>query len=599
MTLSGKATGGPHLAGAAERTVSWRFLKTYLRFVTPRGTRQFAKRTRNVANSSDTVSGPLNEVRVDHERRLSADYVATPTEGQLRFVALIHRVMQQMVISPRISDALDAITAGLIEELDAVTARLWLYGSDSDCGSCRQGTSTSRSARPKEVALHLCSAAGAEKSIDGDEHKSRQGQFLFNVVTTSKTPVRVDDVQRDPRVDAQLRDALTRVGARAVVVYPLVFRDEIQGVLCLSFREPIGDDAFNQLQLVAFQATMAVKGSKLLAESEQSGRKLRAENAYLQHEIDGEDGSEGIISRSTLLRDVLHMAAVVAPTDTTVLLIGETGTGKELMARAIHRRSARGARAFITMNCGAITPTLAESELFGHERGAFTGAVSRRLGRFELANKSSLFMDEIGELPLEVQAALLRVIEQREFVRVGGERVIQTDARIIAATNRDLAAEVAQGRFREDLFYRINVFPLRLPPLRERPEDIPLLVRHFLEHFQRVLAKPFTDVTQDSMKAMKGYRWPGNIRELRNVIERACVLATGPIVSVPMDGLLGAVPATDFDTMESVEREHMRRVLASTKGRVSGPRGAAKILDINPNTLRSRLAKLGVTAKGA
>lgn len=535
---------------------------------------------------------------MEHARRLSAHYAATPTEGQLRFVALVRRVMQQMVISPRINDALDAITTGLIEELDAVTARLWLFGSDRDCGVCRRGKSTSLSAS-SDLALHLCSAAGKEESVEGDEHKSRPGQFLFTVATSSKTPVRVDDIRHDSRIDAQLRGALARVGAKVVVAYPLVFRQEIQGVLCLSFRESIGDDAFEQLQLVAFQATMAIKGSKLLADSERHGLKLLAENAYLQNEIDGHDGSEGIISRSTLLRDVLHLATVVAPTDTTVLLTGETGTGKELIARAIHRRSARSTRAFITMNCGAISPTLAESELFGHERGAFTGAVARRLGRFELANKSSLFMDEIGELPLDAQAALLRVIEEREFVRVGGERVIHTDVRLIAATNRDLGAEVARGRFREDLFYRINVFPLRIPPLRERPEDIPLLVKHFLNHFQRVLAKPFTDVTRESMRAMKRYRWPGNIRELRNVIERACVLATGPMVSVPMDGTVGAVPRMDLGTMESVEREHMRRVLTSTKGRVSGPRGAASILGMNPNTLRSRLTKLGVDVKGA
>ena len=534
-----------------------------------------------------------------HAARLPADYAATPTEGQRRFLALVRRVMQQMVISPRINDALEAITTGLIEELDAVTARLWLYGGDGDCWVCRGGASTRRSTKANDLALHLCSAAGKEEGVAGDEHKSRPGQFLFTVVTTSKTPVRVDDVLRDQRIDAQLRSALARVGAKAVVAYPLVFREEIQGVLCLSFREPIGDDAFEQLQLVAFQATMAIKGSKLLADSERHGRKLLAENVYLQNEIDGDDGSEGIISRSTLLRDVLHLASVVAPTDTTVLLTGETGTGKELIARAIHRRSTRSARAFITMNCGAVTPTLAESELFGHERGAFTGAVGRRLGRFELANKSSLFLDEIGELPLDVQAALLRVIEEREFVRVGGERAIHIDVRLIVATNRDLGAEVARRRFREDLFYRINVFPLRLPPLRERPEDIPLLVRHFLKHFQRVLAKPFTDVTRESMRAMKAYRWPGNIRELRNVIERACVLATGPTVSVPMDGRLGAVPPAALGTMESVEREHLRRVLASTKGRVSGPRGAAAILDINPNTLRSRLARLGVKAKRA
>jgi formate hydrogenlyase transcriptional activator len=536
---------------------------------------------------------------MNQSRRVSADYVATPSEGQLRFVALIRRVMQQMVISPRLNDALDAITTGLIEELDAVTARLWLYGRDDDCPTCRGRKSMSTSTRSREPALHLCSAAGKEASVAGEEHASRTGQFLFSVVTRSTTPVRVDDVRGDPRIDAQLRRALARVDARAVVAYPLVFRNEIQGVLCLSFREPIGDDAFEQLQVVAFQATMAIKGSKLLADSEHHGRKLLAENAYLQLEIDQPDGSEGIISRSTLLREVLHLAEVVAPTDTTVLLTGETGTGKELMARAIHRRSTRGTRAFVTMNCGAITPTLAESELFGHERGAFTGAVARRLGRFELAQRSSLFLDEIGELTMDLQAALLRVIEERAFVRVGGERTIQADVRLIAATNRDLDAEIARGRFREDLFYRINVFPLRLPPLRERPEDIPLLVRHFLGHFQRTLAKPLKDVTRESMKAMKGYGWPGNIRELRNVIERACVLANGPVVSVPMDGRMGAVPPTGSRTMESVEREHLRSVLASTKGRVSGPRGAASVLGMNPNTLRSRLTKLGMQAKGA
>lgn len=416
---------------------------------------------------------------MEHARRLSARYVATPTDGQLRFLALVRRVMQQMVISPRINNALDAITAGLIEELDACTARLWLFGTDRECGVCRRAKPQSLPAK-SDQALHLCSAAGKETSIEGEEHKSRPGQFLFAVATTSKTPVRVDDIRHDRRIDTQLRNALKHVGANAVIAYPLIFRKEIQGVLCLSFHEAISEDAFEQLQLVAFQATMAIKGSKLLADSEQHGLKLLAENAYLQNEIDGDDGSEGIISRSTLLREVLHLATVVAPSDTTVLLTGETGTGKELIARAIHRRSARRARAFITMNCGALTPTLAESELFGHERGAFTGAVGRRLGRFELANKSSLFMDEIGELPLDAQAALLRVIEGGDFMRVGGERVIHTEVRLIAATNSDLGAEVALGRFREDLFYRINVFPLRIPPLRERPEDIPLLVKHFL-----------------------------------------------------------------------------------------------------------------------
>jgi transcriptional regulator with GAF, ATPase, and Fis domain len=297
---------------------------------------------------------------------------------------------------------------------------------------------------------------------------------------------------------------------------------------------------------------------------------------------------------------VLRKVRQVAPVETTVLLTGETGTGKELVARAIHEESARRGRAMIKVNCGAIPQGVVESELFGHEKGAFTGALQRRIGRFELADKGTLFMDEVGELALDTQVKLLRVLQEREFERVGSTTAMKVDVRLIAATNRDLEREVAEGRFRADLFYRLNVFPIRVPPLRERPGDVPALVRHFLAHFQRKLAKPLAAVTPASLARLERYPWPGNIRELQNVLERACVLAHGPEVEV--GDMLPAVsprhvsPAGrgPIPTLADHERAQIRRALAAAKGRVHGPRGAAALLGVNPSTLRSRMQKLKI-----
>jgi transcriptional regulator with GAF, ATPase, and Fis domain len=295
----------------------------------------------------------------------------------------------------------------------------------------------------------------------------------------------------------------------------------------------------------------------------------------------------------------------VAPVETTVLLTGETGTGKELIARALHQGSPRRDRPLIKVNCGAIPQGVVESELFGHEKGAFTGALQRRIGRFELADQGTLFMDEVGELPLDTQVKLLRVLQEHEFERVGSHRTQQVDVRLVAATNRDLEQDVAAQRFRTDLFYRLNVFPIRVPPLRERPSDIPLLVKHFLAQFQRKLAKPLKVVTPESLARLERYAWPGNIRELQNVLERACVLSPGPIVEIldelgPVNGAGAAtagpvVPHDGIVTLEESERIHIRRALASTSGRVDGADGAAALLGINPSTLRSRMKKLGIT----
>ena len=311
-------------------------------------------------------------------------------------------------------------------------------------------------------------------------------------------------------------------------------------------------------------------------------------------------GFEAIVGDSAAVRAMVRDVKKVAGVETTVLLMGETGTGKELVARAIHDASPRKERPLVKMNCGAIPQGLVESELFGHERGAFTGALQRRIGRFEMADRGTLFMDEVGELPGDIQVKLLRVLQEQEFERVGSARSQRVDVRLVAATNRDLETEVGAGRFRRDLFYRLNVFPVRIPPLRERATDIPLLVKHFLAQLQRKLAKPLQAVTDESLRRLKAYPWPGNIRELQNVLERACVMATSPLVEIddalPTATIAERPVSTSVATLDDNERAHIRRALAVTGGRIHGPRGAANILDINPSTLRSRMEKLGIEA---
>jgi transcriptional regulator with GAF, ATPase, and Fis domain len=350
---------------------------------------------------------------------------------------------------------------------------------------------------------------------------------------------------------------------------------------------------------------MSIRGAQLFAEIDQYKRRLEVENEYLQDEIRAESGFDHIIGESESLRAVLRKVRQVAGVETTVLLTGETGTGKELIARGIHEASARKDRPLIKINCGAIPQGIVESELFGHEKGAFTGAIQKRIGRFELADKGTLFMDEVGELPLDTQVKLLRVLQEQEFERVGSTKPIRVDVRLISATNRDLEKEVAEGCFRSDLFYRLNVFPIRVPPLRERPGDIPVLVDYFLAQFQRKLGKSLKGVTPETLDQLQRYAWPGNIRELQNVLERACVLATGPVValgetlrsSTPGVAAASSGAPTPLLTLEESERAHIRRALAAADGRVHGPNGAAELLGINPSTLRSRMQKLGVTSK--
>lgn len=353
---------------------------------------------------------------------------------------------------------------------------------------------------------------------------------------------------------------------------------------------------------------------------EQERARLKQQNLYLQEEIKSEHDCEHIVGRSSALAKVLAEVRRVAPTDTTVLITGETGTGKELVARAIHSASRRKDKPLIKVNCAALPAGLIESELFGHEKGAFSGAIARRLGRFELADGGTIFLDEVGELPLEAQSKLLRTLQEREIDRVGGTVPVKVDVRVIAATNRDLLAEVREKRFREDLNYRLNVFPVHLPPLRQRRDDIPVLVHFLLGKLAPRVGKPLEGVTQATMQRLQQYAWPGNIRELENVLERAVILATGPTIEIAADILPSAAPVADAESpgpddiphvtglastppgegqlhlsLEAVERDHILAVLNQTNWLITGPRGAARILGLHANTLRNRMKRLGIT----
>jgi len=293
---------------------------------------------------------------------------------------------------------------------------------------------------------------------------------------------------------------------------------------------------------------------------------------------------------------VLFKIEQVAPTDTTVLITGETGTGKELVAHAIHGASSRRDRPLVKVNCAALSPTLIESELFGHEKGAFTGASARKIGRFELANGATIFLDEIGELPLELQAKLLRVIQENEFERLGSSKTIKVDSRIIAATNRNLKTAVEQGAFRSDLWYRLNVFPITVPPLRDRKEDIPGLVEHFVKRFSQKVGRRISSIPPASMRILQDYAWPGNVRELANVLERAVINTTGSVLRVVdhFENAQVAEPSPTNKTLEEMEKEYIIRILDHTGWRIEGNKGAARVLGLNPSTLRTRMAKLGI-----
>jgi formate hydrogenlyase transcriptional activator len=380
---------------------------------------------------------------------------------------------------------------------------------------------------------------------------------------------------------------------------PLKSRGQVLGVLAMS-RFAVGGfskDETRFLEQISNQIAIAVANALAYGQIAELKEKLSQEKLYLEDEIRGEYDFEGIVGQSQGLRHVLDLVETVAGSDSTVLLLGETGTGKELIARAIHDRSRRKDRTFVKMNCAAIPTGLLESELFGHEKGAFTGAVTQKLGRLELAHQGTLFLDEVGDIPLELQPKLLRALQEREFERLGSVHTKRVDMRLIAATNRNLESMINEREFRSDLYYRLNVFPIRIPPLRERPEDIPLLVRYFTQKYARRMEKQIEAIPSSAIKKLSEWHWPGNIRELENFIERAVILTRGRSLDIPASELKSsAEPPARLENNASDEREQILRVLAESNGRVGGTNGAAAKLGLKRTTLISRMKKLGITS---
>jgi len=398
-------------------------------------------------------------------------------------------------------------------------------------------------------------------------------------------------------VPPEMYNKATAEGLNSFCDVPLVSKSQVLGVLAVARRDKnaFDEDEIAFLVQVANQVAIGVENALAYTEIADLKNRLAQEKLYLEDEIRGEMDFEGIVGQSSALRHVLNLVETVAPSDSTVLLLGETGTGKELIARAIHDRSRRKDRTFVKLNCAAIPTGLLESELFGHERGAFTGAIAQKIGRLELADQGSLFLDEVGDIPFDIQPKLLRALQEREFERLGSNRTKKVDVRLVAATNRDLEKMMESREFRSDLYYRLNVFPIRIPPLRERPEDIPLLVRYFAEKYGRRSEKQIESIPAAAMKRLAAWHWPGNIRELENFIERSVILTHGPALQVPIGELGGngkTAPAPG--TREAGERDGILRILKETKGRVAGPEGAAVRMGIKRTTLISRMKKLGI-----
>ena len=487
-----------------------------------------------------------------------------------------------------------AIWAALREYLPFDGALLTLYHEDR--GSLRIA------AMDTHLSIDFV-GVGSEMALD-----SHHGWVFDN-----QQPLLRRDLQTESLYPMDRR--LLETGLKSFCIAPLIIEGKSIGTLGIS---SLMADAYSQEDVdflceAAGQVALAATNMKLYEEINGLRARLEQENVYLREEVRTEHNFEEIVGCSPPLVAVLHAVEQVAPADSTVLILGETGTGKELIARAIHNRSARRERALVTVNCSAISAGLVESELFGHRKGAFTGAIEQRIGRFELANNGTIFLDEIGELPLETQVKLLRVLQEQEFEPVGSSRPVRVDVRVIAATNRDLLREVESSRFRSDLFYRLNVFPVQMPPLRERRSDIPHLVVLFLSRFSKRLGKKIDGVSKETMTRLMEYSWPGNIRELQNVIERAVVMSSGP--NLQLDQHLLPLPAHKSKatavaalgdikpieaaprsgaSLDDVERAHIVSVLRQTNGVIDGPKGAAQILKIHPNTLRHRLGRLGI-----
>ncbi|HWO27358.1 MAG TPA: sigma 54-interacting transcriptional regulator [Candidatus Acidoferrum sp.] len=451
---------------------------------------------------------------------------------------------------------------------------------------------------PDVDEFHLCQLAmdfpeGRGFVREGSLHPI-EGSVVGSVFKTGK-PIVLDVMSEE--LTSEEAPQIHAEAIQSGCALPLISRGRSLGVLTLASRVENSfspeDVAF--LLQAAGQVAIAIENGLAYREIAELKDKLAQEKLYLEDEIRGEMDFEGIVGQSSGLRHVLNLVETVAPSNSTVLLLGETGTGKELIARAVHERSGRKERTFVKLNCAAIPSGLLESELFGHERGAFTGAIAQKSGRLELADQGTLFLDEVGDIPIEIQPKLLRALQEREFERLGSNRTKKVDVRLVAATNRNLEKMMEDRQFRSDLYYRLNVFPIRIPPLRERPEDIPLLVRYFTQKYGRRMKKKIESIPAAAQRKLSSWHWPGNIRELENFIERSVILTPGTALQAPIAELgNNGKNSPVVGTRETNERNEILRILKVTSGRVAGPDGAAARMDIKRTTLISRMKKLGI-----
>lgn len=461
--------------------------------------------------------------------------------------------------------------------------------------------------RHEYAALALLDEKTGKLARHGIDFPLQRGARVIDEVYSARDPRSKALLERAPLIltKDQMRefpaatvDDLLAEGLQSLFCVPLLRPKGALGVLVLGSTraDAFKTDDLSLVKPVADQLAIALENARSSREVAQLKTRVEQERRYLEGEVPSH--FEGIIGESAALKEVMQKVTVVAvaASDATVLILGETGTGKGLVARAIHATSKRKERAFITLNCAAIPTGLLESELFGHEKGAFTGAVSQKIGRLELADRGTVFLDEIGEIPLELQPKLLRALQDHEFERLGGTRTIKVDLRLIAATNRDLSKSVEMKEFRSDLFYRLNVFPIRLPSLRERRDDIPLLVRYFVRKFAQGLSRSIETIPRETMDALVNWQWPGNVRELENFIERSVILSEGPALRAPVDELQAETASSADPSLEGAERAHIIRVLRETKGVLSGPSGAARRLGLKRTTLQSKMQRRGITS---
>ncbi len=506
---------------------------------------------------------------------------------------------------------LKRIVEGLAGSGGVALARVWLRRNPGElCERCQELPGRPR----KTLRLHLIASAGRPISrfyrnedwsrLDGEFH---WGGIKVAEIESHGKPILIKSIRAEHKW-IEKPDWARRERIRSFAGYPLIFRGELQGVLAVFSRSTLDDAEFRWLGIFADAAAVAIANARAFDEIDRLRQRLELENAYLQEEVRAAFGSIAILGKSAGIQRVLEQIEMVAPTDATVLLLGETGVGKELVAHAIHAHSRRRVRPLVTINSTAIPRELFESEFFGHIKGAFSGALRERIGRFQLANGGTLFLDEIGELPRDLQPKLLRVLQDGEFEAVGSDRTRRVDVRIIAATNRDLKGLVHAGRFREDLYYRLSVFPIEVPPLRERKDDIPLLARHFLNMACKRFSRSGLHLNAFQLRQLQNYDWPGNVRELQNVIERAVIASRLGSLRLELPSTESASSARATTRSKSHEesevvtdmemtrrmRENMVAALKRSGGRIYGPGGAAELLGIRPSTLSTRIKKLGL-----